>query len=90
LKLQKEKVRGLMKDYAKDNYHELARMLGLDAAHVYRTLNNPGAGAGPKFLGALFTFCKERKLNFQEYIFLDNLLITCNDKTEHYEKPQAV
>jgi hypothetical protein len=78
MKLRKDKVCELMVTYADDNYHQFARLLSLDVAHVHRTLNKK-SNAGPKFLGALMVFCNDYGLNFQDYIFLEQPLTACND-----------
>ena len=71
MRINKEKVIALMNEYAKGNYNEFARMLNLNVAHVYRTLVHENTKAGPKFLGALISFCETRDLDYKDYIFLN-------------------
>mgnify|MGYP003611624885 CR=1 FL=1 len=79
MRLNKLKVRELMDTYANGRYREFARLLGIDVAQVHRTLGGT-AEAGPKFLGALMTFCAAHELDFNDYIFLATPLHTCNDE----------
>ncbi|MGE5631591.1 MAG: hypothetical protein ACM3TR_10915 [Caulobacteraceae bacterium] len=77
----KEKVIELMERYCEGNYNAFARELGLNVAHLYRTLNNPNSKAGAKFLGSLIDFCERKELDYKEYIFLNKPLTACNDTT---------
>lgn len=82
LYIKKDKVIGLMNKLYNGNYNEFARVLGLNVAHLYRTLKNQNSKAGPKFLGALAIFCKDNNLDYNEYIFLSNPLTGCNDNSK--------
>lgn len=75
----KEKVIELMTIYCDGNYNAFARELGLNVAHLYRTLNNPNSKAGAKFLGSLMNFCERKNLDYKDYIFLNKPLTTCNE-----------
>lgn len=71
LDIKKELVIELMKEYCEGNFNAFSRELGLNVAHVYRTLVNKKSKAGPKFLGALMNFCEKKGLNYKDYIFLN-------------------
>lgn len=77
--LNKERVRALMDEKAEGNYHEFARQLDLDVAHVHRVLN-ANSKAGAKFFGKLMRYCQKNGLDFQHYIFLEEPLHACNSK----------
>lgn len=57
----------LMNRYCQGNYNRFAKELGIDPSHLYRFMNS-GIGGGKKVLGALMKFCREKDLNFEEYI----------------------
>lgn len=78
MRINKPKVRGLMRTYANNKYRQFARLLNIDVAQVHRTLGAK-AEAGPKFLGALMSFCATHGLDFNDYIFLELPLTVCND-----------
>lgn len=75
--LNKSKIRILMDSNADGSYREFARQLGIDVAQLHRVLNTE-SNAGPKFLGKLMVYCEKNNLKFNEYIFLDKPLHTCN------------
>lgn len=77
--LNKSKVKELMNQEAEGNYNEFARQLGIDVAQLHRVLNTD-SNAGPKMLGKFMLFCNKKKLNFNDYIFLDEPLTACNGK----------
>lgn len=79
--LRKDKLRELMLEKANGNYHELARLLGVNVAQLYRILNSNGQ-AGPKFLGKLMAFCRREGLDFEHYIFLPKALTGVNGPAE--------
>jgi hypothetical protein len=82
--VNKKKLRELMilktgnLKYINGNYHRFAKQLGVDVAQLHRVMNHPAHNAGPKFLSKLVRYCQKEKLDFQEYIFLDQSLHICN------------
>lgn len=84
--IKKDKVIELMNKFCNGNYNEFSRTLGLNVAHLYRTLKNKNSKAGPKFLGALAIFCKNNDLDYNDYIFLNNPLTACNDGIKKKQK----
>lgn len=79
--VKKDRLRELMLEKANGNYHELARLLGVNVAQLYRILNKDGQ-AGPKFLGKLMAFCQKEGLDFERYIFLPRALTGVNGIAE--------
>ena len=67
MNLKREKVKELMDFYFQGNYTQFAKALGVDASHLYRFIST-GVGGGKKLLGCLMGFCKEKNLNFEDYI----------------------
>jgi hypothetical protein len=67
MELKRDKIFELMKKYCAGNYNRFARELKIDPSHLYRFLNT-GVGGGKKIVGALMRFCKEKNLEFEEYV----------------------
>lgn len=67
--LKKDKINELMSTYCNGNYNRFARELGIDPSQLYRFINT-GIGGGKKVAGAVIKFCKERSIDFEEYIEL--------------------
>ncbi|NIK67895.1 hypothetical protein [Paenibacillus sp. BK720] len=49
-------------------YRELARRLGVPVPNLHRLLNKEEAKAGLVFMGKLRNYCKEKELDFDEFI----------------------
>lgn len=77
--IKKDKLRDLMEAYGNNSYNCFARMLGVEVAQLHRILNN-NSKAGAKFLGCLMRFCKERGLNFEDYVTIPGGLAAANSK----------
>ncbi len=67
MKAKREKVAELMSIYCEGNYNRFARELSIDPSHLHRFITT-GVGGGKKLVGAIIKFCKEKELNFEEYI----------------------
>ena len=57
----------MMNGYCDGNYNKFAKELGIDPSHLYRFMNT-GVGGGKKLVGAVIKYCRENKLNFEDYI----------------------
>lgn len=69
MKLKRDSVKELMKKYYDGNYNRFAREIGVDPTHLHRFLKT-GIGGGAKLIGSVMKFCKDRQLNFEEYVDL--------------------
>lgn len=69
MKLRKEKVKKLMEEYCDSNYNRFARELGADPSHLHRYITK-GIGGGKKLIGGVMKFCKEKHLDYTDYIEL--------------------
>lgn len=67
MEINRQMLFGLMDRYCDGNYNRFAKELEIDPSHLYRFLNK-GVGGGKKLVGAVIKFCRERELNFEEYI----------------------
>lgn len=67
MELNKDRLWKLLDDQADGNYRELARQLGVHVPQLHRVLNRDSK-AGPKFLGRLRDYCKEKGLDFEEFL----------------------
>jgi hypothetical protein len=67
MEVNREKVFELMNTHCAGNYNRFARELDVDPSHLYRFLNT-GVGGGKKILMSLMRFCKNKGLDFDEYI----------------------
>ena len=63
----RDKITQLMSIYCAGNYNRFGRELGLSPSHLHRYLNT-GVGGGKKLAGAVIKFCKQKGLDFEEYI----------------------
>jgi hypothetical protein len=79
--INKEKVRELMNREADGNYTEFSRQLDIEVAQLHRVLNTK-SNAGPKMLGKLALYCERNNYDFNDYIFLNKPLTTCNGKSK--------
>ncbi len=69
MKLKPYMVRQLMDRYAKGNYNEFARQLGVDPSQLWKSIVKEKCG-GKKLIGAVIRFCTAKGLNFEDYIEL--------------------
>lgn len=69
MKIKRQKATELMNTYCAGNYTRFARELGVDPSQLYRFLST-GVGGGKKLAGGIIKFCKEKGLDFEEYIEL--------------------
>ena len=69
MKVYRDKITELMRIYCADNYNRFGRELGVTPSHLHRYINT-GVGGGKKLVGAVIKFCKDKGLNFEEYIEL--------------------
>lgn len=69
MKVNQEKLAGLMNSYCGGNYNRFARELQIDPSHLYRYINS-GIGGGKKLIGAVMRFCVQNQLDFNQYIDL--------------------
>lgn len=69
MELYKDKVTELMHDYCGGNYNRFARELGVDVSQLYRFIKT-GVGGGSKVIGGVIRFCKEKNLNFEDYVHI--------------------
>lgn len=69
MKVNRMKVVLLMLEHCNGNYNQFARELGINPSHIYRYLNS-GIGEGRKLVGAIIKFCKDRGINYEEYVEL--------------------
>jgi hypothetical protein len=67
MEVKRAKVINLMNKYYYGNYNRFAKELDVDPSHLYRFLNT-GIGGGKKIIGAVMRFCKQNRLNFEDYI----------------------
>ncbi len=67
MRAKREKVADLMNIYCDGNYNRFARELGIDPSHLHRFITSE-IGGGKKLVGAIIKFCKDKGLNFEEYI----------------------
>jgi len=69
MKLNRIKIKELMMEYTHGNYTRFARELNVDPSHLHRFLTSD-IGGGKKIVGAILKFCKDKGLNFEDYIEL--------------------
>jgi len=67
MEANRSRVTDLMNTYCAGNYNRFAKELGVDPSHLYRFLTS-GIGGGKKIVGSVIRFCKEKGLDFEEYI----------------------
>ncbi len=67
MKINREKVKVLMNKYCEGNCHRFARELGVQPAHLHRFLNT-SVGGGKKIVFGIIKFCREKRLDFNDYI----------------------
>ena len=67
MEVNRYKVHDLMNRNCAGNYNRFARELGVDPSHLYRYLNT-GVGGGKKILMSVMKYCKDKGLNFEDYI----------------------
>jgi hypothetical protein len=65
--LNRDKVKGLMDEQCAGNCNRFARELDIDPSQLYKYINT-GVGGGIKVVLAIMKFCKEKDLDFDEYI----------------------
>lgn len=63
------KLKELVKAKYNGNKSAFAADLGIDRAQVSKVLKD-GTCAGSQFFGALYVYCEESKLEFENFIFL--------------------
>lgn len=71
MKVNVRRTRELLKKDFNNNISEMARKLHVDRSHLSRVLNNGGCGAGGILCGAIIKYCKNKGLDFNEFIFLE-------------------
>ena len=69
MKVHREKIAELMRIYCADNYNRFGRELGITPSQLHRYINT-GVGGGKKLVGAVIKFCKDKGLDFEEFIEL--------------------
>lgn len=69
-----EKIRELFEQEFDGNKTLCALELGISRSHVTSIINR-GKGAGASFFGALYVYCKNKNLNFEDYVILPNINI---------------
>ncbi|MCX7923401.1 MAG: hypothetical protein N3B21_15535 [Clostridia bacterium] len=69
MRVDRSKVMDLINTYCAGNYSRFGRELGVDTSHIHRFVNT-GVGGGKKIVGALLRFCKEKGINFEEFVEL--------------------
>lgn len=67
LRANQNKIFELMNIYCNGNYNRFGRELKVDPSHLHRFINT-GVGGGKKLVGAIIKFCKEKELDFEDYI----------------------
>ncbi len=67
--LRRDKVIELMNTYCGGNYNQFARELGVPVSNLYNFMQT-SYGGGTKMIGAVARFCKEKGLDFEDYIEL--------------------
>jgi hypothetical protein len=67
MKLKKDKVNDLLQMYFNENNSKFARAIGVDHTHLQHFLNT-GIGGGRVLIGGIYKFCKEKDLNFEDYV----------------------
>ncbi len=65
--ISSEKISELMKRFCGGNYNRFARELGVDPSHLHRFLKT-GAGGGKKVIFGIAKFCKEKEVDFYDYL----------------------
>ncbi|MCX7923762.1 MAG: hypothetical protein N3B21_17395 [Clostridia bacterium] len=69
MKVNREKIKQLIDTYCEGNYARFAREVDIDTSHLHRFVNK-GIGGGKKVLGGVMRFCKDKNINFEDYIDL--------------------
>lgn len=59
----------LMKEFS-NNQTLFAETMGLERTHVNKVFKNNGKGAGAIFCGAIIKYCKDKGIDYEDYIFL--------------------
>lgn len=67
MEVNRNKIHELMNENCAGNYNRFAKELGVDPSHLYRYLNT-GVGGGKKILMSVMKYCKNKGLNFEDYI----------------------
>lgn len=55
-----------------NNITKCAIALGLEMAHLHKFLRNEHSRAGAKLIGALYSYCEHKGLDFKRFIILPN------------------
>lgn len=67
MKVSPDKLKQLMDKQAEGNYNRFARDLHVDPSHLHHFINY-GMGGGKKIIFALISYCKDKELNFEDYL----------------------
>lgn len=70
MKLNVDFLRSMLVEEAHGKYSELARLLKLDVALLYRIINNQ-SNAGLKTISRIMDYCKNNSKDYSSLIFLD-------------------
>ncbi len=67
--IKRDKVLEMMRIYCAGNYNRFGREIGVDPAHLHRFLKT-GVGGGKKVVMGILKFCKEKRLDYEDYLVL--------------------
>lgn len=68
--LDKLKLMDYMKIHYEGNYRRFAKDLKVEVAQLHRIINSESQ-AGTVFLGRLHSYCKNRGIKFEDFIFFE-------------------
>jgi len=69
MNINRSRVMQLINTEYGGNFTRFSKDLGIDISHVHRCLTT-GVGGGKKVIGAIIKYCKNKGLDFEEFIEL--------------------
>ena len=70
MKVNIENINKLIKENFRNNKTWFAEEIGMNPKYVIQILNGNESDESPKFIKCLLKYCKSKKINYNDYIFL--------------------
>lgn len=71
MKINVQKIEGLIENNFRGNLSFFAETIGIDRSYLYQILSKQKNENSPKTCNAIIKYCKKNNLNYEDYIFLD-------------------
>ena len=71
MELNIEALLNLIKEKFRNNKTFFAETIGVDPSYLNSVLNKKAISHSPKICKGVIRYCKENKMDYKEYIFLD-------------------